>query len=82
MGKDEFIDGHKQLDIIEDSKNFLKKIEEFKLYIVEFEANGAIKAIIYPFDCAVGKLNWHPIIVITHDECTFSANNDIQKVWI
>lgn len=28
---------------MEDYKNFLKKIEEFKLYIVEFEENDTIK---------------------------------------
>ena len=43
MNKDIFTDGHEQLDIIEDCKNFLKKMKEFKSYIVEFKENDAIK---------------------------------------
>ena len=77
--KDIFIDGYKQLDVVEDCKNFLKKMEKLKPYMVKFEENGAMKAKIYSSDCAVGKTNRHPIMLITHDECTFSANDGIQK---
>lgn len=74
-----FIDGHKQSDVVKDYKNFLKKIEELKPYKIQFEEDGIIKAKTYLSDCAVGGPNQHPIIVITHDECTFSTNNGIQK---
>ena len=77
-----FIDGHEWSDIIEDCKNFLKKIEKLKPYMVEFEEDGAMKAKTYPSDYAVRGPNERPIVVITHDKCTFSANNNIRKVWI
>ena len=75
--KDIFIDGYKQSNVIEDCKNFLKKMEKFKPYIVKFEENGAIKEKIYPFHCIVHGHNCCLIIIITYDECIFSANNDI-----
>ena len=74
-----FIDGHVRSDIVEDCKVFLNKIEELKPYIVEFDDDGAIKPKVYPLDCIIGGNNWQPIIVITHDKCTFSANDRIQK---
>ena len=49
--------------------------------MVEFDENGAMKPKVYPSDCAVGKENRRPIIVITHDECTFSANDGVRKAW-
>lgn len=52
-----FINGHKQSDFIKDCKNFLKKIEELKTYIVKFEKNGIMKAKIYFFNCKVEKPN-------------------------
>lgn len=50
--------------------------------MVEFEEDGAMKAKTYPSDCAVGGPNRRPIVVITHDGCTFSANDGIRKAWI
>ena len=79
--KDIFIDGHERSDVVEDRKKFLEKMEELKPYMVEFEENGAMKEKIYPSDCAVHGPNRRPIIVITHDECTFSANDGIRKAW-
>ena len=52
-------------------------MEELKPYIVEFNEDGAMKAKDYPVDSAVGGEERRPIIVITHDECTFSANDGI-----
>ena len=79
--KDVFVDGHERSDVVEDRKNFLYKMEELKPYIVEFDENGAIKPKAYPADCAVGGNNRRPVIVITHDKCTFSANDGIRKAW-
>ena len=72
-----FINGHEQPDVVEDCKVFLNKMEELKPYIVGFDENGAMKPKAYPPDCAVGDNHWQPIIVITHDEYTFSANAGI-----
>lgn len=79
--KDVFIDGHEPSDVVEDRKNFLGRMEELKPYMVEFEENGAMKDKIYPPDCAVHGPSRRPIIVITHDECPFSANDGIRKAW-
>ena len=74
-----FVDGHERLNVVEDCKWFMKMIKEMELYLVEFRENDTIKDKNYSLDCAVGGENRRSIIVITHDECTFLANNDIQK---
>ena len=79
--KDVFIDGQERLDVVDDQNNFLTKMEDLKPYIVEFEEDGKMKPKDYPSDCAVGGNDRRPIIVITHDECTFSDNDGIQRVW-
>ena len=79
--KDVFINGHEQSDVVEDCKVFLNKMKELKPYIVEFDEDGAIKPKVYSLDCVVGGNDWRSIIVITHNECTFSANDRIRKAW-
>lgn len=74
-----FINGHEQPDFVQDQESFLKKIEELKSYMVEFEKDRTMKEKIYPLDCTVGSEKRRLIIVITHDKCTFSANNRIRR---
>ena len=50
-------------------------------YFVEFSDDGSILSKVYPDDCAVGRSDRRPIIMITHDESSFSANDDRRKVW-
>lgn len=76
-----FVDGHERPDVVEDRERFLKTMEELKPYMVEFNEDGTMKDKEYPLDCAVGGGIRRPIIVITHDECTFSANDGIRKAW-
>lgn len=52
-------------------------MKELKPYIVEFDENGTMKPKVYPSDCVVGSNSRQPIIVITYNEYTFSANNGI-----
>lgn len=49
-------------------------------YFVEFSKDGSILPKEYPQDCAVGRPNRKPIIIITHDESSFSANDGQRKV--
>ena len=77
--KDVFIDGHEQPDVIEDRKKFLNTMKDLEPYLVEFEEDGSIKTKEYPDDCAVGGDKRRPVIVITHDGCTFLANDGIWK---
>ena len=74
-----FIDKHERSDVVEDCKVFLNKMEELKPYIVEFDKDGVIKPKVYLLNCIVSGNNWQPIIVITHDEYTFSTKDGIQK---
>ena len=51
--KDVFVDGHERSDVVEDRTHFLKKMEELKPYMVEFNEDGTMKPKVYPSDCAV-----------------------------
>ena len=56
-------------------------MEELKPYMVKFDKDGVMKAKNYPNNCIVRDEKQRPIIIITHDECIFSTNNNVQKVW-
>ena len=81
MRKNVIVDGHEKADMIEDQNYFLTKIEKLKPYIVEFNEDNAIKAKNYPVHYAVGGEKRNLIIVITYDDCIFSATNGVQKAW-
>ena len=50
-------------------------------YFVEFSDDGSKLSKTDPKNCVVGGLDQRLIIMITHDESTFSANDGRQKVW-
>ena len=77
MRKDMFIDSHEQPNVVEDRNRLLTKIEKLKLYMFEFNEDGAMKAKDYAVDYIVGDEERRPIIVITHNEYTFSTNNGV-----
>lgn len=54
---------------------------ELEPYLVEFKEHGIIKAKVYPKNYQVGGDNCQPVICITHNECTFLANNCKTKIW-
>lgn len=68
------------MDVVEDCKKFLKKIEELKPYLVEFNKDDIIKEKDYSVNFIVNSYNIRPVIIITHDEYTFFPNNKIWKV--
>lgn len=43
MHKDVFIEEHERSDVVEDLNNFLTKMEDLKLNMVEFEEDGKMK---------------------------------------
>lgn len=56
-------------------------MKELRPYLVEFREDETKKNV-YSLDWAVdGEKRWL-IIVITHDECIFSANNRVKQAWI
>ena len=81
MKKAVFVDRHERPDVVEDRTNFLKLIKDMEPYLIEFNTNGTMKDKAYPPGCAVNSDNRRSVIVITHDECTLSANDGIQKAW-
>ncbi len=79
MSKNVFVDENEQSDVVEDRKNFFKKMEEFKPYRVEFKEDCIMKPKVYLSDCEVGGNNRRPNIIITYDEFTFSANDGVRR---
>lgn len=77
-----FIDGHERPDVVEYRKWFLDEMERLSPYFVEFTPSGDMKEKTYPSDSEVGGPNKRPIIVITHDESVFSANDGKHQAWV
>lgn len=67
--------------MIEYCNKFLAEIEVLKPYLVEFEEDGSIKPKTYLNNCAIGGFEKRSVILITHDESTFNANDNCQQVW-
>jgi len=57
-------------------------MEEMSPYMAEFNEDGTMKPKQYPEGCNVGGLDCRPIIMITHDESIFSANDGRHQAWI
>ncbi len=77
-----FLDGHERDDVVEDRKKFLKIMDELSPYLVEFNADGTQKPKEYPPDCILGGPGCRPVVLITHDESIFSANDGRHQAWI
>lgn len=58
MQKNIFVNGHEQLDVVEDCKNILQKIKKLKPYIIEFKGNNLIKPKTYLFNYAIRGNDW------------------------
>ncbi len=78
--KDVFIERHRWPGVIKYRNNFLRLIDELKWYNARFQEYSIMKLEKYPLDCIVEDEERWPIIVITHNECNFSANTCVPKV--
>lgn len=78
--KNVFINEHKQLDMVKNCINFLKVMKNLKLYMIEFQEDETIKPKEYLHGSKVEGPNWHSVIIITHDECIFFTNDNIQQI--
>lgn len=56
-------------------------MSDLEPYLVEFDSEGNIKDKVYLDDCQVGGTNRRPVIVIIHDDYTFSANDGKTHRW-
>ena len=80
--KNVFIDGHERPDVVQDRNAFVQTLETLAEYLVEFDEDGTIKDKVYPPGCEVYGSESRPVILITHDEATFSANDGIRRAWM
>jgi len=76
-----YIDGHEREDVVAYREQFVQALEGLWPFVVEFEDDEAIKEKIYPPGCEVGG-STKPIILITHDESTFSSNDSRRQAWV
>ncbi|PWW78823.1 hypothetical protein C7212DRAFT_84671, partial [Tuber magnatum] len=76
-----YIDGHDREDVVAYREKFVNALEGLWPFAVEFENDGSIREKAYPPGCEVGGL-MRPIILITHDESTFSSNNSWRQAWV
>lgn len=67
--------------MIEYRETFLNEIKSLLPYLVKFSEDGTMVSKEYPSDCSVGRPEKRPVIMITHDESTFFANDGRKKVW-
>jgi hypothetical protein len=79
--KDVFVDGHERDDVVRYRKEFLDTMDSLLPFIVEFNEDGTMKEKEYPIGCHVGGPD-RPIVLITHDESIFSANDGRHQAWI
>jgi len=69
-------DGHARGDMKEYcSTIYLPRMQSLQSQMMEWNANLKIIDKSYP-------PNSHPIVFITHDECTFNSNDGRKKIWI
>ncbi|KAG0123787.1 hypothetical protein HOY82DRAFT_618690 [Tuber indicum] len=76
-----YIDGHEREDVVAYRERFVKVLEELWQFVVEFEDDGKMREKVYPNGCEVGGKK-KPIIIITHDESTFSSNDSRRQTWV
>lgn len=76
-----FIDGYESSNLVEDQNNFLTRMEDIKLYIVQFEESDTMETRIYLSDFAVKSDDRRLIILITNTEYTFFTSNGIRRAW-
>ena len=67
--------------MVEYRETFLNEMKSLLPYFVEFSDDGSMLPKTYPENCVVGGPDRRPIIMITNDEITFSANDGRRKVW-
>ena len=70
-----YYDGHERLDVVEYRKVFLKKIFEYEKFMAKYDGEQMER--IAPNLTE----NQKEIVLITHDECIFYANDGKRGVW-
>ena len=74
-----YIDGHEREDVVEYRNQFIKRWKEYKKRMVTYANNGNIDSTPSGFPVPQGHHFW--LILVTHDESTFYANDRRKTRW-
>jgi hypothetical protein len=80
-GDTDFV-GHERVDVVADRVQFLNRMKELEPYLVEFDSAGRVLEKKFPDDCEDGGSRRRPVVLITHDESVFSANDGKRQAWL
>ncbi|KAF8486647.1 hypothetical protein JB92DRAFT_3130812 [Gautieria morchelliformis] len=73
-----YIDGHEQEDVVQYRKAFLARWEEYLKRMVTYDKEGNVASIPDGFPIPGGRCH---LILVTHDESTFYANDCRKTKW-
>lgn len=59
----------------------MQTMEDLELCLIKFNPDGTIKPKQYLENYFVESEEYRQVVIIIHDEYTFSANDGIRKVW-
>lgn len=77
VSKNVYIDGHEKEDVVEYcQKDFLPAWASFERRMVKFSEDGSWSK---PPSLKEGE---KPLVLVTHDESTFNANDGKRRIWI
>ena len=74
-----YIDGHEREDVVEYRNQFIKRWREYEKRMVMYNNNGNVDSI--PSGFPVPQGHWFRLILVTHDESTFYANDRRKTKW-
>ena len=75
FGKDIFFDGHERPDVIEYRKAWALRMLQYKSFMTAF---GEEDEVIEP---VLADPSQQKLVLVTHDECTFYANDGKKDMW-
>ena len=74
-----YVDGHEREDVIEYRKSFVQRWGEYEKQMVTYDNNGNTNPPPNGFD--VPQTGRFRLILVTHDESTFYANDRCKNFW-
>ena len=74
-----YIDGHEREDVVEYRNQFIKRWKEYKKWMVTYDNNGNIDST--PSGFPIPQGHHFQLILVTHDESTFYANDRRKIKW-
>ena len=75
-----YIDGHEREDVVKYREEFLERWKEYEKRMVTYDNDGNIEH--EPTGFAVPQRGRFRLILVTHDESTFYANDHCKTQWM